>query len=121
MDGLTRGRRWTSASRTSVFIRWDISATGLYLLRSFGCGVFGTGTTQEVFHSCETPQLQTQVEDVLHSPTELVHTGLEEPGTDVVWTCSLFHLDLLELFPHMVGRERQIGARGQGVLGYERR
>lgn len=34
-----------------VFDRWYVRATGLYLLKSLGCGIFSTGTTQDVFHS----------------------------------------------------------------------
>ena len=37
-----------------VFIRWEVRATGLKWLGSLGCDVFGTGTTQEVFHSAGT-------------------------------------------------------------------
>ena len=54
IKGPCRGRRWTRTSRSRVFIRCEVRATGLELLKSVGWGIFGAGNMQEVFHSSGT-------------------------------------------------------------------
>ena len=52
---------------------------------------------------------------MFNNPTQLICTGLEEPGTDAAWTCGFSCLDLLELVSHLACCEEQVGA-GEVVL-----
>ena len=61
-------------------------------------------------------ELQAQVEHVFNNPTQLICAGLEEPGTDAVWTCGFSCLDLLELVSHLGCSEGQVGA-GEVCVG----
>lgn len=83
-----------------------------------GCGVFGTGATQDVFHSCATlPSFRLRLEicsTILHSwstqdlkSLELIPSG----------PTAFFRFDAPEFFPHLVCCEGQIGAPGLDAGG----
>lgn len=46
-------------------------------------------------------QLHTYVEHVFHDAKQLVCVALQQPKADVIRTCSLSHLDLLQLVTHL--------------------
>ncbi|XP_036431295.1 LOW QUALITY PROTEIN: deleted in malignant brain tumors 1 protein-like [Colossoma macropomum] len=66
------------------------------------------------------PELQAQVEHLSNYPTQLICTGLKEPGADAIQTCSFPHFDLSELFHHLGCCKAHIGAGGLGAGGGSR-
>ena len=62
--GPIRGRRWTRTNCAKVFIRCEVRANGLLLLKSFRWGILGT---QVVFHSSGFGLMLKMYSTILHS------------------------------------------------------
>ncbi|MEQ2234412.1 hypothetical protein ILYODFUR_031598 [Ilyodon furcidens] len=70
------------------------------LLKQVYDGVFNSNSTEDVFHSTGTfswVRLRLKRCEPM-SPTQVVHTGLKDSGTDALWTCILFWFSLCSSF-----------------------
>jgi len=55
-----------------------------------------------------------KVDEVLQNPIKLFRTYLQDPGTDINWTCSLGLVQSLKLVLNLTAGDKQAGGRDRG-------
>lgn len=116
--------RWRPHHRAKMVENQPLK--GLREIRGQGCRpvaaeVLGMGGLWYRYHTRGLPQpwcfpqLQAQIEQISQDAVKFSCAAPHEPGADSIWSCSLPHLDLSPLFPHLKCWKGQDGSWGRGM------